>query len=97
MDKNIFDFDKTFNDLYILAKQQFKDVDDHFLKVCIYGHIYTDILGNDFEKNENEDYIKAKKQYNIKEYESEATKISKSCDISGAENFEINRFVKLNV
>ena len=32
MDKNNFDFDKTFNELYKIAKQQFKDVDDHFIK-----------------------------------------------------------------
>ena len=26
MDKNSFDFDKTFNELYLLAKTKFKDV-----------------------------------------------------------------------
>ena len=40
MDKNNFDFDKTFDSLYKLSKQQFKDFDDHFIKVCIYGYIY---------------------------------------------------------
>ncbi len=29
MDKTNFDFDKTFNDLYVLAKKEFKDVDEH--------------------------------------------------------------------
>jgi hypothetical protein len=73
MDKNNFDFDKTFDELFKTAKNQFKDVDEHFIKVCIYGYIYTDLLGEDFENKDNEDYIRAKKQYNIMEYENEAT------------------------
>ena len=95
MDKTNFDFDKTFNDLYVLAKKEFKDIDEHFIKVCIYGHIYTNILGEDFENKDNEDYLRAKKQYNIIEYDNEATLISKSCDIKG--NFDVEKFCKLNV
>ena len=91
MDKNNFDFDKTFNDLFKTAKKQFKDVDEHFIRVCIYGYIYTEILGEDFENKENEDYIRAMKQYNITEYNNEATLISKSCDIKG--NFDIDKFL----
>ena len=49
MDKSNFDFDKTFNDLFKTAKTQFKNVDEHFIKVCIYGYIYTELLGKDFE------------------------------------------------
>ena len=49
MDKTNFDFDKTFNDLFKVAKSKFKDVDEHLIKVCIYGYIYTNILGEDFE------------------------------------------------
>ena len=30
MDKNNFDFDKTFNGLLKISKNQFKDVDEHF-------------------------------------------------------------------
>ncbi len=78
MDKNNFDFDKTFNDLFKIAKNKFKDVDEHFIKVCIYGYIYTDVLGEDFENTENEDYTRAKKQYNILESENEASLINKS-------------------
>ena len=89
MDKNNFDFDKTFNNLFKTAKKQFKDVDEHFIRVCIYGYIYTEILGEDFENKENEDYIRAMKQYNITEYNNEATLISKSCDIKG--NFDIDK------
>lgn len=95
MDKNNFDFDKTFNDLFKTAKKQFKDVDEHFIRVCIYGYIYTEILGEDFENKENEDYIRAMKQYNITEYNNEATLISKSCDIKG--DFDLEKFCKLNV
>ena len=91
MDKNNFDFDKTFNNLFKTAKKQFKDVDEHFIRVCIYGYIYTEILGEDFENKENEDYIRAMKQYNITEYNNEATLISKSCDIKG--NFDIDKFL----
>ena len=91
MDKNKFDFDKTFNDLFKVAKSKFKDVDEHLIKVCIYGYIYTNILGEDFENKENEDYIKAKKQYNIMEYENEATLTSKSCDITGDINLDLNK------
>lgn len=91
MDKNNFDFDKTFNDLFKTAKKQFKDVDEHFIRVCIYGYIYTEILGEDFENKENEDYIRAMKQYNITEYNNEATLISKSCDIKG--DFDIDKFL----
>ena len=91
MDKNNFDFDKTFNNLFKTAKKQFKDVDEHFIRVCIYGYIYTEILGEDFENKENEDYIRAMKQYNITEYNNEATLISKSCDIKG--DFDIDKFL----
>lgn len=63
MDKNNFDFDKTFNSLLSLAKQKFKDVDEHFIKIAIYGYIYTDILGEDLNNIDNEDYQKAKEQY----------------------------------
>ena len=93
MDKNNFDFDKTFDSLDKLSKQQFKDVDDHFIKVCIYGYIYTNLLGQNFENETNEDYIKAQKQYNITEYENEASKIAKSCDIKG-DTIDLN---KLNI
>ena len=85
MDKSNFDFDKTFDSLFTLAKRQFQDVDEHFLKVAIYGYIYADILGENLDNENNEDYIKAKKQYNITEYENEDTKIRKSCDIQGGE------------
>ena len=91
MDKNNFDFDKTFNNLFKTAKKQFKDVDEHFIRFCIYGYIYTEILGEDFENKENEDYIRAMKQYNITEYNNEATLISKSCDIKG--DFDIDKFL----
>ena len=60
MDKNNFDFDKTFDELYKKAKKQFKDVDDHFIKICIYGYIYTDLLGENFENDNNEDLLKCK-------------------------------------
>ena len=83
MDKNNFNFDKTFNDLFKIAKNQFKDVDEHFIKISIYGYIYTDLLGEDFENKDNEDYIRAKKQYDIMEYENQASKINKSFDIKG--------------
>jgi hypothetical protein len=95
MDKNNFDFDKTFNDLFKIAKQQFKDVDEHLIKVSIYGYIYTELLGEDFENKDNEDYLRAKKQYNIMEYDNEVTLISKSCDIKG--DFDIDKFCKLNI
>ena len=91
MDKNNFDFDKTFNELFKTAKNQFKDVDEHFIKVCIYGYIYTDLLGGDFEHEENEDYLRAKKQYSIMEYENEATLNNKSFDIKGDTTFDINK------
>jgi hypothetical protein len=32
MDKTNFDFDKTFNDLFKVAKSKFKDVDEHLIK-----------------------------------------------------------------
>ena len=96
MDKSIFDFDKTFNDLFKAAKQQFQDVDEHLIKVCIYGYIYTELLGEDFENKDNEDYLRARKQYNIMEYDNEATLISKSCDIKGDTTFDINNYCKLN-
>ena len=35
------------------------------------------------------------KQYNITEYNNEATLISKSCDIKG--DFDLEKFCKLNV
>ena len=91
MDKNNFDFDKTFNELFNTAKNQFENVDEHLIKVCIYGYIYTDLLGEDFENKDNEDYIRAKKQYDIMEYENEATLNSKSFDIKGETNFDINK------
>jgi hypothetical protein len=72
-------------------KNQFKDIDEHFIKVCIYGYIYTDLLGGDFENKDNEDYLRAKKQYNIMEYENEANLINKSFDIKGETNFDINK------
>ncbi len=50
-------------------------MDEHFLRICIYGYIYTDLLGEDFENKHNEDYIRAKKQYYIMEYENQASKI----------------------
>ena len=96
MDKNNFDFDKTFNELYLLAKKQFKDVDDHFLKVAIYGYIYKDLLGENLDDENNEDYIRAKKQYNITEYDNEDSLIKKSCGIQGNTTFDIDNFTKLN-
>ena len=96
MDKSNFDFDKTFNDLFKTAKTQFKNVDEHFIKVCIYGYIYTELLGEDFENKDNEDYLRARKQYNIMEYDNEATLISKSCDIKGDTTFDIKNYCKLN-
>jgi hypothetical protein len=65
MDKNNFDFDKIFNNLFKNAKNQFKDVYEPFIRISIYGYIYTDLLGEDFENKDNDDYIRAKKQYNI--------------------------------
>ena len=65
-------------------------MDEHFLRVCIYGYIYTDLLGEDFENTHNEDYIRAKKQYDIMEYENQASKINKSFDIKGDTTFDIN-------
>lgn len=96
MDKTNFDFDKTFNDLFKTAKTQFKNVDEHFIKVCIYGYIYTDLLGEDFENKDNEDYLRAKKQYNIMEYDNEVTLNNKSFDIKGDQTFDINKYYKLN-
>ena len=61
--------------------------------ICIYGYIYTNILGQNFENETNEDYIKAQKHYNITEYENEASKIAKSCDIKG-DTIDLN---KLNI
>ena len=92
MDKNNFDFDKTFNDLFKIAKKQFKDVDEHFIKVSIYGYIYTELLGEDFENKDNEDYVRAKKQYSIMEYDNEDTLMNKSFDIKGDSTFGINKF-----
>ena len=89
MDKNNFDFDNTFNSLFTLAKREFKDVDEHFLKVAIYGYIYSDLLGEDLTK-ENEDFLRAQKQYNIKEYLNEDSLIRKSCDIQGTEIEKLN-------
>ena len=41
MDKSNFDFDKTFNDLFKAAKQQFQDVDEHLIKVLyIWLYLY---------------------------------------------------------
>ncbi len=59
--------------------------------MCIYVYIYTDLLGEDFENKDNEDYIRAKKQYNIMECENEATLINKSFDIKGETTFDINK------
>ena len=95
MDKNNFDFDKTFEELYKIAKQQFKDVDDHFIKISIYGYIYSDLLGEKIENENNEEYIKAQKEYHIKEYDNEDTLIRKSCDIIGDTKINLNCFGKL--
>jgi len=91
--KNNFDFDKTFDNLFSLAKREFKDVDEHFIKVAIYGYIYSDLLGEKLDDKENEDFKNAQKQYKIMEYLNEDSLIKKSCDIQG-ESFDIN---KLNV
>ena len=91
--KNNFDFDKTFDNLFSLAKREFKDVDEHFIKVAIYGYIYSDLLGEKLDDKENEDFKNAQKQYKITEYLNEDSLIKKSCDIQG-ESFDIN---KLNV
>jgi hypothetical protein len=91
--KNNFDFDKTFNNLFSLAKREFKDVDEHFLKVAIYGYIYSDLLGEKLDDKDNEDFKIAQKQYKITEHLNEDSLIKKSCDIQG-ESFNIN---KLNV
>ena len=96
MDKNNFDFDKTFNELYKIAKQQFKDVDDHFIKISIYGYIYSDLLGEKLENENNEEYMKAQKEYRIKEYDNEDTLIRKACDITGDTTFNLNCFEKLS-
>ena len=77
-----------------MQKNQFKDVDEHFLRICIYGYIYTDLLGEDFENKDNEDYTRDKKQYDIMEYENET---SKSFDIKSDTTFDINKICKLNV
>ena len=61
--KNNFDFDKTFDNLFSLAKREFKDVDEHFIKVAIYGYIYSDLLGEKLDDKENEDFKNAQKQY----------------------------------
>ena len=89
MDKNNFDFDNTFNSLFTLAKREFKDVDEHLIKVAIYGYTYSDFLGEDLSK-ENEDFIRAKKQYNIKEYLNEDSLIKKSCSVEGVEIEKLN-------
>jgi len=89
MDKNKFDFDNTFNSLFTLAKREYKDVDEHFLKVAIYSYIYSDLLGEDLTK-ENEDFIRAKKQYNIKEYLNEDSLIKKSCSVEGVDIEKLN-------
>ena len=94
MDKNNFDFDKTFNELYKVTKKQFPDVDEHFIKVSIYGYIYKDLLGEDIENEDNENYINAQKQYNIKEYDNEESMVKKSCDIQGDTTFDINKYMK---
>ena len=91
--KNNFDFDKTFDNLFSLAKREFKDVDEHFLKVAIYGYIYSDLLGEKLDDKEIEDFKNAQKQYKMTEYLNEDSLIKKSCDIQG-ESFDIN---KLNV
>ena len=96
MDKNNFDFDKTFEELYKIAKQQFKDVDDHFIKISIYGYIYSDLLGEKLENENNEEYMKAQKEYRIKEYDNEDTLIRKACDITGDTTFSLNCFEKLS-
>ena len=56
----------------------------------------TELLGEDFENNDDEDYLRAKKQYNIMEYDNEATLISKYFDIKGDKSFHINKYCKLN-
>ena len=38
MDKD-FDFDKTFESLLKISKENFKDVDENFLRVSIYDYI----------------------------------------------------------
>ena len=45
-----------------------------------------------FENKDNEDYVRAKKQYNIMEYENEDTLMNKSFDIKGDSTFDINKF-----
>ena len=72
MDKINFYFDKTFECLLKLAKENFKDVDEHFLRVSVYGYIYNEMLGLDLDtKNDGcEMYNKAKAQYNTYIFES---------------------------
>ena len=55
-----------------LAKENFKDVDEHFLRVSVYGYIYNEMLGLDLDtKNDGcEMYNKAKAQYNTYIFES---------------------------
>jgi hypothetical protein len=69
MDKD-FDFDKTFESLLKTSKENFKDVDEHFLRISIYDYIYSDLLGYNLKTEHNEDYEKAKAQYKIFSYES---------------------------
>ncbi len=79
-----------------LQKNQFKDVDEHFIRISIYGYIYTDLFGEDFENKDNDDYVRSNKQYNIMEYDNEATLTNKSFDIKGDPTFGINKICKLN-
>ena len=97
MDKNNFNFDQTFNNLFALSKKQFKDVDEHFLKVAVYGYIYKELLGLNLDDENNEDFIRARKQYNITEFCGENTLIKKAFDIKGEVNFDLENFCKLNV
>ncbi len=83
------------DELYRTAKKQFRDVDDHFIKIAIYGYIYSDLLGEKIENEMNEEYIKAQKEYHIKEYDNEDTLIKKTCDITGNTTFNLDCFGKL--
>jgi len=67
MDKD-FDFEKTFDNLLKLSKENFKDVDEHFLRVSVYEYIYNDILGYNLKDQPNENFEKAKSHYNTFEY-----------------------------
>ncbi len=45
-----------------------------FYKIAIYGYIYYDLHSEEILNEDNENYIKPKKEYLIKEYDNEDNK-----------------------